>query len=320
MPAAVSTRLAARRPIAHPPTAGRLRRALATRVLILSWEYPPIVEGGLARHVAKLAEALVAEGVAVTVLTRGRVRDLPQEVRAGVRVHRVPEPRKPARPRRVRGVGRGHGPGHARRRARARAQGHVRRRPRPRLARRLGRGAPRRTSSSCPTSRRSTPPSTAATRAGSTSTRRPTSTASRPGWPSAPTGSSSARPTCATTWPTSSVSRTGAWRSIPNGIDPADLGCVDDLDALRARFAAPEDKLVLLVGRLVYEKGFQLALDALKPVIARVGGVRFLVAGSGTARGRAQGAGPAPGARRGTARSWAGSATTSCTRSTASPT
>ena len=95
MPAAVSTRLAARRPIAHPPTAGRLRRALATRVLILSWEYPPIVEGGLARHVAKLAEALVAEGVAVTVLTRGRVRDLPQEVRAGVRVHRVPEPRKP---------------------------------------------------------------------------------------------------------------------------------------------------------------------------------------------------------------------------------
>ena len=69
---------------------------------------------------------------------------------------------------------------------------------------------------------------------------------------------------------------------IPNGIDPADLGCVDDLDALRARFAAPEDKLVLLVGRLVYEKGFQLALDALSRSSRRVGGVRFLVAGSGT--------------------------------------
>jgi glycogen(starch) synthase len=39
---------------------------------------------------------------------------------------------------------------------------------------------------------------------------------------------------------------------------------------------------VLLVGRLVYEKGFQLALDALPGVIERVGNVRFLVAGSGT--------------------------------------
>ncbi|HEY6694066.1 MAG TPA: glycogen/starch synthase, partial [Solirubrobacteraceae bacterium] len=32
-------------------------------MLILSWEYPPIVEGGLARHVRKLSEALVAGGV-----------------------------------------------------------------------------------------------------------------------------------------------------------------------------------------------------------------------------------------------------------------
>ena len=30
-----------------------------TRVLILSWEYPPLIEGGLARHVRKLSEALV---------------------------------------------------------------------------------------------------------------------------------------------------------------------------------------------------------------------------------------------------------------------
>ena len=33
-----------------------------SRVLILSWEYPPVVEGGLARHVRKLSEALVAQG------------------------------------------------------------------------------------------------------------------------------------------------------------------------------------------------------------------------------------------------------------------
>ncbi len=69
---------------------------------------------------------------------------------------------------------------------------------------------------------------------------------------------------------------------IPNGIDPADLQPVGDLDELRARFAAPDERLVLLVGRLVYEKGFQLALDALPQVIRRAGKVRFLVAGSGT--------------------------------------
>ena len=69
---------------------------------------------------------------------------------------------------------------------------------------------------------------------------------------------------------------------IPNGIDPDDLVAVDDLAALRARFAAPDERLVLLIGRLVYEKGFQVALDALPGVIERLGDVRFLVAGSGT--------------------------------------
>jgi glycogen(starch) synthase len=69
---------------------------------------------------------------------------------------------------------------------------------------------------------------------------------------------------------------------IPNGIDPLDLQPVDDLDRLRARFAAPDERLVVLVGRLVYEKGFQLALEALPGLIERLGNVRFLVAGSGT--------------------------------------
>jgi glycogen synthase len=51
---------------------------------------------------------------------------------------------------------------------------------------------------------------------------------------------------------------------------------------LRVQFAAPEEKLVLLVGRLVHEKGFQIALEAMPRVIAALGNVRFLVAGSGT--------------------------------------
>ena len=72
---------------------------------------------------------------------------------------------------------------------------------------------------------------------------------------------------------------------IPNGIDPTDLQPVSDLPRLRARFAAPDEKLVLLVGRLVYEKGFHLALEAMPRLIERLGGVRFLVAGTGTAEG-----------------------------------
>jgi glycogen(starch) synthase len=71
---------------------------------------------------------------------------------------------------------------------------------------------------------------------------------------------------------------------IPNGIDPRDLEpVVADLRALRARYARPDERLVLLVGRLVYEKGFHLALDALAPVVKRLGDVRFVVAGTGTA-------------------------------------
>ena len=78
------------------------------RVLILSWEYPPIVEGGLARHVRKLAEQLVGQGTEVHVLTRGvtspnasarnellawQAKPLSaQEDRHGVTVHRVREP------------------------------------------------------------------------------------------------------------------------------------------------------------------------------------------------------------------------------------
>ena len=70
---------------------------MSNRVLLLSWEYPPVIEGGLARHVRKLAEALVRQGVVVDVLTRG-VAEESEMGRPGVReiggvtVHRVREP------------------------------------------------------------------------------------------------------------------------------------------------------------------------------------------------------------------------------------
>ena len=65
------------------------------RALILSWEYPPIVEGGLARHVRKLSEQLVAQDVEVHVLSRGDESMPAEEDLEGVVVHRVREPRRP---------------------------------------------------------------------------------------------------------------------------------------------------------------------------------------------------------------------------------
>ena len=59
------------------------------RALILSWEYPPLIEGGLARHVRKLAENLVAQDVDVHVLARGREESPAEEEMGGVIVHRA---------------------------------------------------------------------------------------------------------------------------------------------------------------------------------------------------------------------------------------
>jgi glycogen synthase len=61
------------------------------RVLMLSWEYPPVLVGGLGRHVHALATSLAAAGHEVTVVTR-HAGDAPlDEIREGVRVVRAPE-------------------------------------------------------------------------------------------------------------------------------------------------------------------------------------------------------------------------------------
>jgi glycogen(starch) synthase len=255
-----------------------------SRVLILSWEYPPVVEGGLARHVRKLSEALVALGTEVHVLTRGDETMPAEEVRGGVTVHRV---REPSRPRDLgefvawiehmnadmlaAGVELGdqldfdlvHGHDWLV----AVAGDHLAKRFR------------------CPF----------------VVTIHATEYGRHQGW--------------VDKHPQSHIHGTERWMAqraervitcshymrehvcdiydleesqvsvIPNGIDPMDLQPVDDLETLRRNFAKPEEKLVVLVGRLVYEKGFQLALDALEPIIRErkvPGGVRFLVAGSGT--------------------------------------
>jgi len=252
-----------------------------SRVLILSWEYPPIVEGGLARHVRKLSEALVTLGTDVHVLTRGDETLPGEELMNGVTVHRVLEP---GRPRDLgefvtwiehmnadmlaAGVELGDSYDfdlvHGHDWLVAVAGDHLAKRFR------------------CPL----------------VVTIHATEYGRHQGW--------------VDKHPQSHIHGVEAWMAnraervitcshymhehvcdiydleeahvsvIPNGIDPMDLQPVDDLDTLRGRFAAPDDRLVLLVGRLVYEKGFQLALDALQPIIEKLGNVRFLVAGSGT--------------------------------------
>ncbi len=60
------------------------------RVLQLSWEYPPLVYGGLGRHVHALAEAQAAHGHEVTVLTQAADGAPADSTVGGVRIIRVP--------------------------------------------------------------------------------------------------------------------------------------------------------------------------------------------------------------------------------------
>jgi len=254
---------------------------VSPRTLILSWEYPPLIEGGLARHVRKLSEQLVAHGVEVHVLSRGDESMAAEEEVGGVWVHRVREPRRPRdlgefvtwvehmnADMLAAGVELGdrfdfdlvHGHDWLV----AGAGDHLARRFR------------------CPL----------------VVTIHATEYGRHQGW--------------VDKHPQSYIHGVERWMAnradrlitcshymrghvadvygleedrvtvIPNGIDPLDLQPVDDLERLRARFAAPDERLIVLVGRLVYEKGFQLALEALPGLIERLGDVRFLVAGSGT--------------------------------------
>ena len=68
------------------------RTEYPVRVMMLSWEYPPRLVGGIARHVQELSEALAAQGVQVHVITATHP-DAPDEaVENGVHLHRVGAP------------------------------------------------------------------------------------------------------------------------------------------------------------------------------------------------------------------------------------
>jgi glycogen(starch) synthase len=254
-----------------------------TRVLILSWEYPPLIEGGLARHVRKLSEALVELGVEVHVLTRGGEESPAEESAGGVAIHRIREPTRPtdlgefvAWVERMNsdmlaaGVDLGD-----------------------RLDFDLVHGHDWLVANACDhLARRFDAPLVTTIHA--------TEYGRHQGWVEDHPQSyihgverwitnRSQRVIACSAYMRDQVAdifgvAEGRITVIPNGIDPDDLPRTDpaELAHLRGEFAAPEERLVLLIGRLVYEKGFQLALEAMPKVIAAAPGTRFLVAGSGT--------------------------------------
>jgi glycogen(starch) synthase len=253
------------------------------RVLLISWEYPPVIEGGLARHVRKLAEHLVGEGVEVHVLTRGGGHLPAEEDRHGVIVHRVAEPPFPKDVRAfVRWVEEMNadmyslGAELCERVEFALVHSHdwLVAAAAQRLARRQG--LPWVTTVHATEYGRHQgwvqkhPQShihAAERKMVRSADRVITCSRYMRGHVASVFGIAPARVTV-----------------IPNGIDPRDLEpVVEDLRGLRGSYARPDERLVLLVGRLVYEKGFHLALDALAPVVKQLGNVRFVVAGTGTA-------------------------------------
>jgi glycosyltransferase involved in cell wall biosynthesis len=59
------------------------------RIIMFSWEYPPKIVGGIARHVYDLANALVKQGVEVHVITAEHPGAKAEEAENGVHIYRV---------------------------------------------------------------------------------------------------------------------------------------------------------------------------------------------------------------------------------------
>lgn len=70
---------------------------------------------------------------------------------------------------------------------------------------------------------------------------------------------------------------------IPNGVNPRQFQ-TDALEAAaRARYAAADEKIVFFIGRLVQEKGVQILLEAVPHILAVVPKTKFVIAGKGPA-------------------------------------
>lgn len=71
---------------------------------------------------------------------------------------------------------------------------------------------------------------------------------------------------------------------IPNGVDPTHFEPYlhRDLSDFRALWALPDEKIVFYVGRMQYEKGLHLLVEAAQRILERGERVKFILAGRGT--------------------------------------
>ena len=67
---------------------------------------------------------------------------------------------------------------------------------------------------------------------------------------------------------------------IPNGVNTEVYTETEDLGEFRKKFALPEEKIALFVGRLVYEKGVHLLVNAAPRVLEKVN-AKFVIVGNG---------------------------------------
>ncbi|MCD6291074.1 MAG: glycosyltransferase family 4 protein [Anaerolineae bacterium] len=75
---------------------------------------------------------------------------------------------------------------------------------------------------------------------------------------------------------------------IPNGVDPTPFQEVaqEDLRGFRAMYALPEEQIVFNVGRIVYEKGVHVLVEAVPLVLAQMPTAKFVIAGRGPLLGQ----------------------------------
>jgi len=77
----------------------------------------------------------------------------------------------------------------------------------------------------------------------------------------------------------------GKLRVIPNGIEAARLRISprekENLAEFRGRWAAPEEKIVLFVGRMVREKGAHILIEAMPRVLSAWSKAKFVIVGGG---------------------------------------
>lgn len=70
---------------------------------------------------------------------------------------------------------------------------------------------------------------------------------------------------------------------IPNGVDWKEYAKSYDRKDFRRRFASPREKLVLFVGRLVHEKGASILVEAIPKILSKVD-AKFVIVGDGYMR------------------------------------